>query len=126
MAGEAFNSFLEERSRGEVLAGADRATEDKYQWDTSHKKLDQGKCFTAGLWSTTGNHCIDIEAMAIIRKGRARQKHKELDKKQKGEKKSKLLTQVRAIISNETQGVDMSKSTNNVFVLQTQDRQIIA
>jgi hypothetical protein len=40
--------------------------------------------------------------MAIIRKIRARQEKKELDKKQKGEEeKNKLLTQVREVLSNE-------------------------
>jgi hypothetical protein len=67
----------------------DRATRDKHRRETAHKKLDQGKRFTIGLWATTGNRGIDTEAMAIIRKSRARQTQKELDKKQKGEEESK-------------------------------------
>jgi hypothetical protein len=43
VAGEAFDSFLEERSRREVMAGVDRVTRDKRLRDTAQKKLDQGK-----------------------------------------------------------------------------------
>jgi hypothetical protein len=133
VAGEAFDSFLEERSQREVLAGVDRATRDKRRRETTQKKLNQGKRFTAGPWDATGNHCIDMEVMAIIRKSRSRQNQKELDKKQKGEEeKNKLLTQVRAVLSNEKPPEQWKldewtcpRIKNDVFFLQTQDRQSI-
>jgi hypothetical protein len=92
----------DENNRREELQGVDRATSDRHRRETAHTKLDMGKCLTAGVWAATGNHCSNMECMVILHRQREKQKQKELDKVKKEEEiKNKLLSQVRAVLSNE-------------------------
>jgi hypothetical protein len=61
-----------------------------------------GKRLTAGIRDASGNHCIDTECMAILRRQRENNRQKEVDKVRKEEEvKNKLLAQVRAVLANE-------------------------
>jgi hypothetical protein len=102
IAGETIELFLEEKARREELDGMDRAGGDQRRRETAQKKLDMGKCLTDGIWAATGNHCIDTECMAILRRQRENSRQKEVEKVRKEEEvKNKLLTQVRAVLANE-------------------------
>jgi hypothetical protein len=80
----------------------DRAGRDRRRRETAQKKLDIGKRLTAGIWAAAGNHCIGMECMAILRRQREKNRQKEVDKAIKEEEvKNKLLTQVRAVLTNE-------------------------
>jgi hypothetical protein len=80
----------------------ERAGRDRHRRETAQKKLDMGKHLTAGIWDAAGNHCIDTECMAILRRQRENNRQKEVDKVRKEEEvKNKLLAQVRAVLANE-------------------------
>jgi hypothetical protein len=102
IAGDNIELFLEEKARREELDGMDRAGRDRRRRETAQKKLDMGKRLTAGIWAAAGNHCIDTECMAILRRQRENNRQKEVDKVRKEEEvKNKLLAQVRAVLANE-------------------------
>jgi hypothetical protein len=65
IAGDTIELFMEEKARREELDGMDRAGRDRQWRETAQKKLDMGKRLTSGIWAAAGNHCIDMECMAI-------------------------------------------------------------
>jgi hypothetical protein len=65
IAGDTIELFMEEKARRGELDGMDRAGRDRRRRETAQKKLDMGKRLTAGIWAAAGNHCIDMECMAI-------------------------------------------------------------
>jgi hypothetical protein len=102
IAGDTIKLFLEEKARREELDGMDRAGRERRRQERSQKKLDMGKRLTDGIWAAAGNHCIDTECMAILRRQRENNRQKEVDKVRKEEEvKNKLLAQVRAVLANE-------------------------
>jgi hypothetical protein len=102
IAGDTIELFLEEKSRREELDGMDRTGKDLRRQETAHEKLDMGKRLTAGIWTATGNHCIDTECMVILRRQIENNRQKEVDKVRKEEEvKNKLLPQVRTVLANE-------------------------
>jgi hypothetical protein len=92
ISGDTFKLFLEEKVRREELEGMDRAGRDRRQREIQ-KKLDMGQRLIAGIWAAAGDHCIDTECMAILRRQRENNRQKEVDKMRKEEEvKKKLLT----------------------------------
>jgi hypothetical protein len=65
----------------------------------STEKLGIGKRLTAELWAATGNHCIDVECMAILARQRENQKESEKTRKE-DDSKTKIISEVRAVILN--------------------------